>query len=194
MNPIINANSILPINIDGTEKSTTRSSHSTDTEPEPEVYSNNNSNIISHIYFRSNIQPKQESVNVIDLNDNGKKNDKNAFEEFIENLPTYEYDLQQIRKNQLKKRRMEKSKKCNPMNMIDTNNNRFLNYYEAFLYIAKHCLKHDQKFTRENCKQYLKQCYIIDFAHDNFIPITTHLTQKLFNKYFRLIQRELKFI
>ena len=119
---------------------------------------------------------------------------KNPFQTLIENLPSYEYDEQMIKKNQEKRKQKIENEKLHPMSMIDTNNNRFLNYYEAFLYIAKHCLKHDQKFTRENCKQYLKQCYIIDFAHDNFIPITIHLTQKLFNKYFRLIQRELKFI
>ena len=167
-----------------------KSSHSTDTEPEAEV--ENKGKFFRSVSFVFEDQDQQK--NTINKYRKNKNNEKNVFLDFIELLPTYEYDQEQIRKNQIKKKRMERNKENKPMNLIDTNNNRFLNYYEAFLYIGEHCVKHDQKFTRETCKQYLKQCYIIDFAHDNFIPITTHLTQKLFNKYFRLIQRELKFI
>ena len=72
-------------------------------------------------------------------------------------------------------------------------NNRFLNYIDAFLNIAEHCKQNNQKFSRENCKEYLKDCYIIDFSHDQYIPITSHLMPKQFNKYFRLAQCELKY-
>ena len=185
---MISAHNILADIIEDDDKNITKCLRCTDTETETDI-------VNSNLKFQEIMSKKQIKQKNIKSKHNANKNKlRNVFEEFIDDLASYEYDQHQIRKNQMKKKRMERNKENKQMNLIDTNNNRFLNYYEAFLYIGEHCVKHDQKFTRETCKQYLKQCYIIDFAHDNFIPITTHLTQKLFNKYFRLIQRELKFI
>ena len=152
--------------------------HSTDTEPEPET--DNSSNILQTLNFTSKDEIKQKVAN--------GKSKRNVFEDFIEGIPSYEYDEKQIRRNQIK----NKSKKNKVTEKVELKNNRFFNYYEGFLSIAEHCHKNQISFTRDKCKEYLKESYIIDFSRDCFIPITTNLKPKQFNKYFRYAQHEMK--
>ncbi|KAK8870220.1 hypothetical protein M9Y10_008097 [Tritrichomonas musculus] len=124
----------------------------------------------------------------------------NGFRKLINVLPTYEYEIPKPKRNQKKLRSIgnirsqEENEEIYSMNRIETDNNRFVSYYDAFSYVAKHCQKYHSKYTRENCRQYLKDCYIIDFSHDEFIPIMAHLSKRDFNKYFSKSQRELKYL
>ena len=163
-----------------------RSSHSTDTEPE--VEGDNNPNIF-HSLSLTNSYGKKLKDERNEVNKSHRK-EKSVFDEFYEGIPTFEYDKQKIRRNQMKK----KNKNSKSFYKIEMKNNRFLNYFDAFLNIASHCQQHNQKFTQEHCKEYLKDCYIIDFSHDHYIPITSQLMPKQFNKYFRLTQREQKYL
>ena len=173
-------NSQLSNSIDGVVKDVPKSSHSTDTEPEAE--NNNSNNKCSQMCLTSNVQ-FQNCTNI-----KGKKKVENVFEDFIEGIPSYEYDEKQIRRNQIK----NKSKKNKVTEKVELKNNRFFNYYEGFLSIAEHCHKNQISFTRDKCKEYLKESYIIDFSRDCFIPATTNLKPKQFNKYYRYAQREMK--
>lgn len=155
-----------------------RNAHSTDTEPEAEI---ENKNIIQG----TNNDSQNENKN--DQQRKQRKRIKNGFTKLIEKLPSYKYDIPEKQKKQDRQ-------KLIPFNIRETDNNRFCSFLEAFSYIAEHCHKNDLKFSRENCRQYLKECYIIDFAHDEFIPISTHLSQKEFNKNYYLAQRELKYM
>lgn len=184
----MNINNNFSNDIENTLKPIQRNSHSTDTEPEPEKENRKNN------YQNVNLSNNQVQNNTENKSLGNKKTGKSVFKSFIENLPCYEYDEKQIRKNQQTKTNKKGKSDMISMNLMDTNNNRFLNYYEAFLYIAEHCQKNHQAFTTEICKKYLKQCYIIDFAHDGFIPITKHLSPKLFKKYFLLSKKELKYL
>lgn len=162
------------------EKEVPRNVQSTDTEPEAEVENRNNSQ-------RSENNFQNEKGNKNDQAIRQKKRYKSVFARLIDKLPSYKYDIP----------KKQKYRKCNnliPLNVRDTGNNRFCSYSEAFSYIAEHCHKNNLKFSRETCRLYLNECYIIDFAHDEFIPITTNLTQKEFNRYFYVTQRELKYI
>ena len=152
--------------------------HSTDTEPEPET--DNSSNILQTLNFTSKDGKKQKVAS--------GRSKRNVFEDFIEGIPSYEYDEKQIRRNQIK----NKSKKNKVTEKVELKNNRFFNYYEGFLSIAEHCHKNQISFTRDKCKEYLKESYIIDFSRDCFIPATTNLKPKQFNKYYRYAQREMK--
>lgn len=116
-----------------------------------------------------------------------KKKHKNQFQIFMDGIPTFEYDISNKKSKGIKNKENEFCK-------IEMKNNRFLNYFDAFLSIAEHCHTNNQKFTRANCRVYLKDCYIIDFSHDRYIPITSNLSPKLFNKYFRQAERELKYL
>lgn len=124
----------------------------------------------------------------------------NGFRKLINVLPNYEYEIPKPKRNQKKLRSIgnirsqEENEEIYSMNRIETDNNRFVSYYDAFSYVAKHCQKYHSKYTRENCRQYLKDCYIIDFSHDEFIPIMAHLSKRDFNKYFSKSQRELKYL
>lgn len=123
-----------------------------------------------------------------------EKHIKNAFEELIDYIPEYQYDIHVKRTKNSKKKKDKDTFNPVPFDQLETNNNRFYNYNEAFLYVGKHCKKYHGKFTREYCKYYLKRCFIVDFTQDGFIPITNNLSQKQFNKYFFYTQRELKYI
>ena len=123
-----------------------------------------------------------------DVDRENKKKERNVFSELLEGIPSYEYDEKQIRRNQIK----NKSKKNKVTEKVELKNNRFFNYYEGFLSIAEHCHKNQISFTRDKCKEYLKESYIIDFSRDCFIPATTNLKPKQFNKYYRYAQREMK--
>lgn len=169
------------------EKDSPRITHSTDTEPEGEIFSNNHNNTNYH----SN--PNTEEKNKYEINEqvHTKWKAKNGFTRLIEKLPTYQYDIPKVSKN---RKNYRDDSNLVPLNILETDNNRFVNYVDAFLHIAKHCQRYHYRFTRDNCRQYLKECYMIDFAHDEFIPILSHLSQKDFNKYFHLAQKELKYV
>lgn len=152
--------------------------HSTDTEPEADT--DNSLNILQTLNFTSKDGIKQKVAN--------SKSKRSVFSEFLEGIPSYEYDEKQIRRNQIK----NKSKKNKVTEKVELKNNRFFNYYEGFLIIAEHCHKNQISFTRDKCKEYLKESYIIDFSRDCFIPATTNLKPKQFNKYYRYAQREMK--
>ena len=165
-------------NHEGNEKRLIQNNHSTDTEPEHEI-----DNLQQHEFAK----PQEDQSRL-------KKKTKNVFTRLIQKIPSYEYDLP-------KKQRISSNKNCNnkdsdfvPLDIRNTDNNRFASYYDAFFYIAGHCKKYHDRFTREKCRQYLQYCYIIDFSHDEFIPITLNLTPKEFNKYFQMAQRDLKYI
>lgn len=168
------------------EKEVPRNVQSTDTEPEAEVENRNNSQ-------RSENNLQNEKGNENDQAIRQKKRYKSVFARLIDKLPSYKYDIPKKQKNQ-KNQKNQRFNSLIPLNVRDTGNNRFYSYNEAFSYIAEHCHKNNLKFSRENCRQYLNECYIIDFAHDEFIPITSHLSQKEFNRYFYLKQRELKYL
>ncbi|KAK8872002.1 hypothetical protein M9Y10_007756 [Tritrichomonas musculus] len=164
-----------------------RNGQSTDTDPEAEA-ENRNIN-------RNNIQMSENNLqNEEDVK--RKKRYKSGFAKLIDKLPSYKYDIPKKQKNQMKQKNQKNQRFRNliPLNVRDTGNNRFYSYNEAFSYIAEHCHQNNLKFSRENCRQYLNECYIIDFARDEFIPITSHLSQKEFNRYFYLKQRELKYL
>lgn len=179
---------VLNIFPEDSKKSFLKSYPSTDTEPEADV---ENGKIQSYLLLSSKQSDQNNAFNN-SLKD--KRCTKNVFEDFIERIPSFEYDKNKIRKNQLKKRIKAKNKDNIQFSKIEMSNNRFLNYFEAFINIAQHCHKNNQKFSRDNCKEYLKDCYIIDFSHDHYIPITSQLMPKQFNKYYRLTQRELKYL
>lgn len=184
---MIEVNYISENNKEDFLKDTVRNTHSTDTEPEAELSSSLN---LPQVCLSTNTEVQTKLYNDEVLK--RKKKPKNIFECFADGLPSYEYDQHQIKKNQ---QEMKKKREHNKYSeMYDLNNNRFLNFFDAFLYIAKHCQKNNQRFTKDNCKQYLKQCYIVDFSHDGLIPISSRLPPKLFNKYFRFLQKELKYI
>ena len=177
---------IIPDDVKVNSITISRSTHSTDTEPE--VEGDNSPNIFHSLSSSTNyeikLKPLSNSVN----KSQGKET--NVFDDFYEGIPIFEYDQQKIRRNQIKK----KNKNNKLFYKIEMKNNRFLNYFDAFLNIAKHCKQNNQKFSRDHCKEYLKDCYIMDFSHDHYIPITSHLLPKQFNKYFRLVQREQKYL
>lgn len=156
-------------------KESTQIIQHTDTEPEVE----NDINEKKYFSLGSNNQKPKK------INENNKKN---VFENFIDLIPDFEYDQKQIRKNQ------QKTKEKVYMTFRESNENKFLNYYEAFFYVAKICKMNDQRFTKENCKKYLKDCYIVDFEKDGFAPISSHLSPKNLKKYFSSVQRELKYL
>lgn len=116
---------------------------------------------------------------------------KNAFKELIDNIPEYQYDI-----HPKCNRKMKNKNGFNPVpfDQFETSDNRFFDCFEAFLYVGKHCKKYHGKYTRDYCKHYLKECYIIDFVHDKYVPITNNLSKKQFNKYFFYTQRELKYL
>ena len=166
------------------EKGQLASLHGTDTEPEAETEI-------------ENVQRQRQVEELINGEENkirhGKKN-KNGFSRLIEKLPSYEYDIP--KKERKQKRRVSKKgdNEIIPLDIRNSDNNRFASYSDAFYFIADHCHKYHNRFTRDKCHQYLKYCYIIDFSHDEFIPITSTITNKEFNKYFLKTQRELKYI
>lgn len=166
------------------------STNSIDTEPEAETI-----NLPHH----DEGQIMNESTETREIAENNKqkiknKKIKNGFEMMIQKIPSYEYDIPKKSKNHRIQKKKYGKKEFYDMNLRETDNNRFVSNDEAFLYIAKHCQNYHNKFTREICWQYLKNCYIIDFAHDEFIPILTHLSKKEFNKYFHMVQKELKYL
>lgn len=171
--------SIFPEN---TKNSILQKIPSTDTEPEVDV--GNNKKQTEFIYSKNQAPQKNQEKNHLQCS----KKERNFFSEFLRGIPSYEYDEKQIRRNQIK----NKSKKNKVTEKVELKNNRFFNYYEGFLSIAEHCHKNQISFTRDKCKEYLKESYIIDFSRDCFIPATTNLTKKQFNKYYRYAQREMK--
>ena len=166
--------------------------HSTDTEAEAEAESERQQEKFSGRRMKENkninieYEAKQE-------NKNDKKN-RNGFERLISRLPSYEYEIPTKTKNQRNQKNKISDDRYYNIDKLKTDNNRFISYLDAFSYIAEHCQKYHEKYTRDKCRQYLKECYIIDFSHDEFIPILTHLSQKEFNKYFSKTQRELKYM
>ena len=126
--------------------------------------------------------------------ENNNKQTKNVFEELIDYIPEYQYDIIPKKNKSVKNKNKSNNIDIVPFDRLESNNSRFYNCNEAFLYIGKHCKKYHGKYTRDYCKRYLKECFIIDFAHDEFVPITKNLSQKQFNKYFYYSQRELKYL
>ena len=165
------------------EEESPRNTHSTDTEPEAESCFNLNQS--------SNVRIGQKTNETTQTFEHSKWKSRNGFTRLIEKLPTYEYEIpKKVRNN----KNMQIENELVPLDARGASNNRFCDYFEAFLYIAQHCLKYHNRFTREHCRQYLKKCYILDFAHDEFIPIMTHLSSRKFNKYFQNAQKELKYL
>jgi len=74
--------------------------HSTDTEPEAET--DNRSNILKTLKFSSKDGTKQKISN--------DKSKRNVFEDFLEGIPSFEYDEQQIRRNQAKSKNKKNKK------------------------------------------------------------------------------------
>ena len=163
----------------------------------------NNTNKAQHKEFtiktESNSREiKEAEINQEDKNRGNKKHtnkknrsDINGFEELMKYIPAYKYDINPSERKTTKSIKRKQTIDIFPLDQIETNNNRFYDYLEAFLYIGKHCKKYHGKFTTQICKEYLKEYYIIDFIQDNFVPITSKLDKKLFNKYFYYTQREL---
>lgn len=187
---MITFHNIKIVNLENPNKIVLQNHLNIDTEPELEV--NNNHNIHSIVSLTSNNQLPSKNEKFITKE--VKNNTKNPFEELIEIIPTYQYDPKLIRRNKQKMKIKEETVEKIANNIRDTNNNRFFNLYEAFLYVAEVCYKNSQRFTRDNCRRYLKECYIINFANDSFVPIMSHLTQKKFNQYYHLALREFKYI
>lgn len=176
-------------------KSITKSTHSTDTEPEVET----------DISALNKKTTEEEEIEKKEVNGGGEEikrkiRSKNGFDYLIHKIPTYKYEnsTQKKRKNNTKMTNKDRNNKGGEeiyvMNELYTNNNRFVSYEEGFLTVAKHCLRYHNKFTREQCRQYLEGSYIIDFSHDEFIPFLSHLRSREFNKYFMITQRQLKYI
>ena len=176
-------NSQVSVNKETKEAESPKNTHSTDTEPEADVYT------IHHQASDIKITPNSNETN--QLQEHSKWKLRNGFTRLIDKIPNYEYELPKKPRNN--KNYLDENNFV-PLDTLSTDNNRFSNYFDAFLYIAQHCLKYYGRFTRENCRQHLKACYIIDFAHDEFIPIMTHLSSRKFNKYFQNAQKELKYM
>lgn len=166
------------------EKGQIASSQGTDTEPEAELE-------------KDNIQGQSQAEETIKSEEKktiqGKKS-KNGFVRFIEKLPNYQYDIPKKGRKAVSKSIDRDNDNIIPFDIRDSDNNRFASYSDAFFYIAEHCRKYHNRFTRDKCRQYLGYCYIIDFSHDEFIPICSKITKKEFNKYFVKTQREMKYI
>lgn len=168
--------------------------HSTDTEAEAEAEAESEQR---QEKFSGRRMKENKNINIEyeakQENKNDKKN-RNGFERLISRLPSYEYEIPPKTKNQRNQKNKISDDRYYNIDKLKTDNNRFISYLDAFSYIAEHCQKYHEKYTRDKCRQYLKECYIIDFSHDEFIPILTHLSQKEFNKYFSKTQRELKYM
>lgn len=176
-------------------KSNAKSNHSTDTEPEVE----------GDISTLNKKKTEEEEIEKKEVSGGGEEikrkiRSKNGFDYLIHKIPTYKYEnsTRKKRKNNTKMTNKDHNNKGEEeiylMNELYTNNNRFVSYEEGFLTVAKHCLRYHNKFTREQCRQYLERSYIIDFSHDEFIPFLSHLRSREFNKYFMITQRQLKYI
>lgn len=173
--------------LEGNNKNIISSTHNTDTEPEAEADTE-----------VENSQGHKQSEIIIKCGKNNetsqRKHKRNGFTRLIDKLPSYEYDVPSKSKSTNTKKKSNDINDLVPLDIRNTDNNRFASYQDAFLYIASHCRKYHNKFTRERCREYLKYCYIIDFAHDEFIPITTSLSTKEFNKLFQKTNREMKYL
>ena len=169
------------INFNRLQKENSSRTQSTDTDPEVE-----NEN-----------KTKKKEKHILNDNEEGTKTErkiKSGFKHLISKLPSYDYNVPKKRKKEENKNRKSKNNELYPINERETDNNRFVSFEDAFLCVAQHCEKYHRKYTREICRQYLDECYILDFAQDGFIPIMSKLSPKDFNRYFQLSQRDHKYI
>lgn len=59
-----------------------------------------------------------------------------------------------------------------PFDIKESNNGRFPSVEDAMRFIAKHCMKHHNQFTRQLAKQYSPHCFVMDFISGQYVPLT----------------------